>query len=108
MSCLTLRSSGKTAGVVSRVKELGLSSVVQIIQQSSDDNLECLEHLVGEKCDIPSAYLENVTGCETGAVPYYTGEEMEAELVELRQSLRAPGYRFRQARTFRQSVASTG
>ncbi len=47
-----------TADAVSRVNELGLSSVVQIIQQSSDENLACLEHLVGEKCDIPGAYLE--------------------------------------------------
>lgn len=57
--------------------------------------MTCLEHLVGEKCDIPGAYLEKVIGCETGAVLYYTGNEMDAEFVELRQRLRAPGYRFR-------------
>jgi malonyl CoA-acyl carrier protein transacylase len=86
----------KTADAVSRVDELGLSSIVQVIQQASDENLECLEHLVGEKCNSPSAYLEKVTGCETGAVLYYTGDEMEAELVELRQRLQASGYRFRE------------
>ncbi len=87
--------SEKTAKLVSRVDELGLGSVVQIIQQSSDENLKCLEHVVGEKCRTPNPYLEKVIGCETGAVLYYTGEELEAELVELRQRLRAPGYRFR-------------
>lgn len=81
-----------TANAVSRVNELGLSSVVQIIQQSSDENLECLQQLVGEECQTPSPYLEKVMGGGTGAVLYYTGEEMEAELVELRQRLRAPGY----------------
>lgn len=85
-----------TANAVSRVNELGLSSAVQIIQQPSDENLECLEHLVGEKCQTPTPYLEKVIGGETGAVLYYTGEEMEAELAELRQRLRAPGYRFRE------------
>jgi len=40
----------KTAAAVGRVNELGLSSIVQIIQLSSDENLECLEHLAGEKC----------------------------------------------------------
>jgi malonyl CoA-acyl carrier protein transacylase len=84
-----------TANAVSRVNELGLSSVVQIIQQPSDENLECLELLVGEKCQSPTPYLEKVIGSETGAVLYYSGEEMEAELAELRQRLRAPGYRFR-------------
>ncbi len=85
-----------TAKTVSRISELGLSSVVQIVQQSSDENLECLEHLVGEKCDIPNPYLEKVIGCATGAVLYYVGEEMEAELAELRQRLQAPGYEFRE------------
>jgi malonyl CoA-acyl carrier protein transacylase len=85
-----------TANAVSRVNELGLSSVVQIIQQASDDNLECLQHLVGEECQTPSPYLEKVIGCETGAVLYYTGEEMEAELVDLRRRLRAPAYGFRE------------
>jgi hypothetical protein len=51
---------------------------------------------VGEKCDIPIPYLEKVIGCETGAVLYYVGEEMEAELAELRQRLQAPGYEFRE------------
>jgi hypothetical protein len=88
--------NGNTANAVSRVNELGLSSVVQIIQQPSDENLECLEHLVGQKCQTPNPYLEKVIGSETGAVLYYTGEKMEAELVELRQRLRAPGYRFRE------------
>jgi len=83
-----------TANAVSRVNELGLSSVVQIIQQLSDENLECLKHLVGEECQTPRPYLEKVIGCETGAVLYYTGEKMEAELVDLRQRLRAPGYGF--------------
>jgi len=78
-----------TAMVVSRIDELGLSPVVQIIQQSSDENLDCLEHLVGEKCVTPTPYLERVVGCETGAVLYYTGEEMETELVGLQQRLRA-------------------
>lgn len=86
----------KAANAVSRVNELGLSSVVQIIQQPIDDNLECLKHLVGEECPTPSPYLEKVIGCETGAVLYYTGEEMEAELVGLRERLRAPGYGFRE------------
>jgi len=85
-----------TANAVSRVNELGLSPAVQVIQQPSDENLECLERLVGEKCQTPTPYLEKVIGGETGAVLYYTGEEMEAELVELRQRLRAPGYRFRE------------
>ena len=85
-----------TANAVSRVNELGLSSVVQIIQQPSDENLDCLKHLVGEECQTPSPYLEKVIGCETGAVLYYTDEEMEAELVDLRQRLRAPGYGFRE------------
>jgi hypothetical protein len=85
-----------TANAVSRVNELGLSPAVQVIQQPSDENLECLERLVGEKCQTPTPYLEKRIGSETGAVLYYTGEEMEAELVELRQRLRAPGYRFRE------------
>jgi len=45
---------------------------------------------------MPSPYLEKVIGSETGAVLYYTGEEMEAELVDLRQRLQAPGYGFRE------------
>lgn len=85
-----------TANVVGYVNELGLSSVVQIIQQQSNENLECLEHLVGEKCKTPNPYLERAVGYETGAVLYYTGEEMEAELVELRQRLRASGFSFRE------------
>jgi len=79
-----------TVNAVSRVNELGLSSVIQIIQQPSHENLERMENLVGEKCQTPTPYLEKVIGGETGAVLYYTGEEMEAELVELRQRLRAP------------------
>jgi malonyl CoA-acyl carrier protein transacylase len=85
-----------TANAVSCVSELGLSAVVQIIRQPSDENLACLEHLVGEKHQDPNTYLEEVIGGETGAVLYYTGEEMEAELVELQQRLRAPGYGFRE------------
>jgi hypothetical protein len=80
-----------TVNAVSRVNELGLSAVVQIIQQPSHENLECMENLVGEKCQTPGPYLEKVIGGETGAALYCTGEEMEAELVELRQRLQAPG-----------------
>jgi len=80
-----------TANAVSRIDELGLSSVVQIIQQPSHENLECMENLVGEKCQIPTPYLEKAVGGETGTGLYYTGEEMEAELVELRRRLGAPG-----------------
>jgi malonyl CoA-acyl carrier protein transacylase len=80
-----------TVNAVSRVNELGLSAVVQIIQQPSNENLECMENLVGEKCQTPTPYLEKVIGDETGAALYYTGAEMESELVELRQRLQAPG-----------------
>lgn len=83
-----------TANMVSRVNELGLSSVVQIIQQSSDESLECLRQLMCEESQTPTPYLERVIGGETGAVLYYTGEEMDAELVDLRQRLQARGYGF--------------
>lgn len=82
-----------TASVIGRVNELGLGSVVQVIQQSIQENLKCLEHLGGEVCKTPSPYLEKVAGCETGAIRYYGGEQMEAELVELRRRIRAPDYR---------------
>jgi hypothetical protein len=83
-----------TANAVSRVNELGLSSVVQIVQQSSDENLECLRQLLREAAETPTPYLERMIGGGTGAVLYYTGDEMDAELVDLRQRLQARGYGF--------------
>lgn len=80
-----------TANVVGRVSELGLGAVVQLIQQPVQENLECLERLVGKLGQTPIPYLEKAIGSEPGAKRYFTGEEMDAELVELHQRLKALG-----------------
>jgi hypothetical protein len=74
------------------VSEPGLDPVVQIIQQLSGENLESLEHLVGEESPTPDPHLENLVGCETGAVLYFTGEGLEVDLVAVSQRIQAPGY----------------
>jgi [acyl-carrier-protein] S-malonyltransferase len=74
---------------IARVDELDLGSVVQLIEQASDENVECVKFFFGEDTAAPQPYLEKVVGCETGAILHYIDKDIETELVQLAQRVTA-------------------
>lgn len=79
--------------LVSLVYELGLSPFIQIICQSSEKNRQWIRDLIDPKIKEPQPYLEKIIGCETAAILYYSGKEIEENLVELKERLENPAYR---------------
>jgi malonyl CoA-acyl carrier protein transacylase len=81
-----------SVALISLVNELGLSSVVQIIREKAEENLENLRRVMEEPVKDPQPHLEKIVGSETASIQEYYGAEIENELIALKRRLDTQGY----------------